>query len=171
MFKKLNPSTVLTALILLPVLVQGQNKIGYVASDRIRAEYDEFKEAATQLQLEYEKVQFELNEKMKELDSLKQTFESQRLMSSSEWRTEQEQAIADLERRIQSFQLQKVGPEGELYKRQTQLELGLHSNIIKAVENVAIDGKYDFIFDSSISLLYGKPTFDVTDDVLHELRK
>ena len=36
---------------------------------------------------------------------------------------------------------------------------------------VAISNKYDFIFDGSVSLLYGKPTYDVTDDVLYELRK
>ena len=30
-----------------------QNKIGFVQSDRIRAEYEEFKDAEAQLQLEY----------------------------------------------------------------------------------------------------------------------
>ena len=45
------------------------------------------------------------------------------------------------------------------------------TQIKKAVDNVAISNGFDFIFDGSVSLLYGKPTFDVTDDVLHELRK
>jgi Skp family chaperone for outer membrane proteins len=40
-----------------------------------------------------------------------------------------------------------------------------------AVDNVAITKGYDFIFDGSVALLYGKPTFDLTDDVLFELRK
>jgi len=31
--------------------------------------------------------------------------------------------------------------------------------------------KIDFIIDGSTSLLYGNPTYDLTDDVLFELRK
>ena len=106
-----------------------------------------------------------------QLDSLKETYETQRLMSSPEWRREKEQDISDSERRIQEFQAKKVGPEGELYQKQTKMEFELLSKVKKAVDNVAISNKYDFIFDGSVSLLYGKPTYDVTDDVLYELRK
>ena len=50
--------------ILLFVLINsysfGQIKIGYVLSERIRTEYEEFKEAEAQLQVELKKVQSEL---------------------------------------------------------------------------------------------------------------
>ena len=39
----------------------GQIKIGYVLSERIRTEYEEFKEAEAQLQIELKKVQSELD--------------------------------------------------------------------------------------------------------------
>jgi Skp family chaperone for outer membrane proteins len=70
-FKKINPSIVLTALILLPVFIKGEVKVGFVQSDRIRMEYEDFKEAETQLQLEFQKVQFEYQEMLSQLDSLK----------------------------------------------------------------------------------------------------
>ena len=149
----------------------GQLKVGYVASDRIRLEYEEFKESESQLQLDFQKIQFEYQEKLKELDSLKQGFEDKRLMGSSEWKRGEEQKIKDKEMAIQNYQAQKVGPEGELVKKQSQMEYELLSKVKKAVDNVAIEIGYDFIFDGSISLLYGKPTHDLTDDVLHELRK
>ena len=38
-----------------------QNKIGFVQSDRIRAEYEEFKDAEAQLQLEYRQVNMIFN--------------------------------------------------------------------------------------------------------------
>ena len=154
-----------------PMILLGQLKVGYVASDRIRMEYEEFKESESQLQLDFQKIQFEYQEMLKELDSLKQAFETQRLMSSPEWRREKEQNIKDKEMAIQNFQAKKVGPEGELVKKQSQMEYELLSKVKKAVDNVAIEKGYDFIFDGSISLLYGKPTHDLTDDVLHELRK
>ena len=161
----------LISIVFFPMLLFGQLKVGYVASDRIRMEYEEFKESESQLQLDFQKIQFEYQEMLKELDSLKQAFDTQRLMSSPEWRREKEQNIKDKEMAIQNFQAKKVGPEGDLVKKQSQMEYELLSKVKKAVDNVAIEKGYDFIFDGSISLLYGKPTHDLTDDVLHELRK
>ena len=161
----------LIVLMTFPMLIFGQLKIGYVASDRIRAEYEEFREAESQLQLDYRKVQEEYQVLLVELDSLKQAYEAQKLMSSPDWRTEKENEIAAKEQYLQQFQNNKVGPEGELYRKQAQMEYDLLSKVKTAVDNVAISKGYDFIFDGSVSLLYGKPTHDLTDDVLFELNK
>ena len=161
----------LTVFVMLPMLLSGQNKIGYIASERVRAEFEEFKEAETQLQLEFRKVQEEYQVMLTELDELKQAYETQRLMSSPDWRKEKETEISNKEQSLQQYQAQKVGPEGELYRKQSQMEYELLSKVKTAVDNVAISKGYDFIFDGSVSLLYGKPTYDLTDDVLFELRK
>ncbi len=161
----------LVVIVMLPMFLSGQVKIGYIASDRVRTEFEEFQEAETQLQLEFRKVQEEYQVMLVELDSLKQAYETQRLMSSPEWRKEKETEIGTKEQRLQQFQAQKVGPEGELYQKQSQMEYELLSKVKTAVDNVAISKGYDFIFDGSVSLLYGKPTHDLTDDVLFELRK
>ena len=99
----------LISIVLFPMLLFGQLKVGYVASDRIRFEYEEFKESESQLQLDFQKIQFEYQEMVKELDSLKQAFDTQRLMSSPEWRREKEQNIKDKEMAIQNFQAKKLG--------------------------------------------------------------
>lgn len=161
----------LAVIVMLPMFLLGQVKIGYIASERVRAEFEEFKEAESQLQLEFRKVQEEYQVMIVELDSLKQAYETQRLMSSPEWRKEKEAEIGTKEQRLQQFQAQKVGPEGELYRKQSQMEYELLSKVKTAVDNVAISKGYDFIFDGSVSLLYGKPTYDLTDDVLFELKK
>ena len=59
--------------------VSAQLKIGYILSERIRTEFEEFKEAESQLQLEYRKVQFEFDQMVLKLDSLKQDYEIKRL--------------------------------------------------------------------------------------------
>jgi Skp family chaperone for outer membrane proteins len=161
----------LTVFMLLPMFLFGQVKIGYIASERVRAEFEEFKEAESQLQLEFRKVQAEYQSMLTELDSLTQAYETQRLMSSPEWRKEKEKEISTKEQRLQQYQAQKVGPEGELYQKQSQMEYKLLAKVKTAVDNVAISKGYDFVFDGSVSLLYGKPTHDLTDDVLFELRK
>lgn len=170
MIRKLITGMWLTGLFL-PALIWAQASFGFVQSDRIRAEYEEFKEAESQLQLEYRKVNIEYNKMVALLDSLKQTFDTQRLMSSPEWRKEKEQEITGLERTIQNYQVTMVGPEGELYRRQAQLEFDILSKVKRAVDKVAASKKVDFILDGSVAMLYGNPTFDLTDDVLFELRK
>lgn len=158
-------------LVLIPVLGTAQMKIGFVQSDRIRGEYEEFKDAESQLQLEYQKVQFEYQSMLVRLDSMNQSFETQRLMSSPEWRREKEQEIKDTERMIQNYQAQKIGPEGELYRRQAQLEFEILTKVKRAVDKVAASKEFDYIIDGSVALLYGNPAYDLTDDVLYELRR
>jgi Skp family chaperone for outer membrane proteins len=150
--------------------VSAQLKIGYILSERIRAEYEEFKEAESQLQLEYRKVQFEFDQRVKKLDSLKQDYEVKRLMSLDKGESIR-QEIEQTEKQIQTYQAEKVGPQGELMRKQAQMEYDILGKVKKAVDKVAIDGGYDFIIDASVGLLYYKPKFDLTDDVLHELRK
>ena len=160
-----------TLLICLATIVSGQNhKIGYVLSERIRSEYEEFKEAESQLQLEYRKVQFEFDQRVKKLDSLKQDYEVKRLMSLDKGESIK-QEIEQTEKQIQTYQAEKVGPQGELMRKQAQMEYDILGKVKKAVDKVAINGGYDYIIDASVGLLYYKPKYDLTDDVLHELRK
>ena len=164
-------TTAIFAVQIISSILFAQNKIGFVQSDRIRSEYEEFKDAEAQLQLEYRQVNMRYNSMIVELDSIKQSFETQRLMSSHEWRKEKEAEIASREQTIQKFQVTMVGPEGELYRRQAQLEFDILSKVKRAVDKIAAAKKIDFIIDGSTSLLYGNPTYDLTDDVLLELRK
>ena len=150
--------------------VSAQLKIGYILSERIRGEYEEFKEAESQLQLEYRKVQFEFDQRVKKLDSLKQDYEVKRLMSLDKGESIR-QEIEKTEKQIQTYQAEKVGPQGELMRKQAQMEYDILGKVKKGVDKVAIDGGYDFIIDASVGLLYYKPKYDLTDDVLHELRK
>ena len=150
-------------------VVSAQLKIGYILSERIRTEYEEFKEAESQLQLEYRKVQFEFDQMVVKMDSLKQDYEIKRLMALDKGESIR-QELEQMERSIQNYQAEKIGPQGELMKKQAQMEYEILGKVKKAVDKVAIDGGYDYIIDASVGLLYFKSKYDMTDDVLHELR-
>ena len=147
----------------------GQLKIGYILSERIRTEFEEFKEAESQLQLEYRKVQFEFDQMVLKLDSLKQDYEVKRLMALDKGESIK-QEMEQMERSIQNYQAEKIGPQGELMRKQAQMEYEILGKVKKAVDKVAIDGAFDYIIDASVGLLYFKSEYDRTDDVLHELR-
>tara|TARA_Y100001968_G_scaffold333922_1_gene401144 strand:- start:5447 stop:5974 length:528 start_codon:yes stop_codon:yes gene_type:complete len=146
-----------------------QLKIGYVLSERIRTEFEEFKEAESQLQLEYGKVQTEFDKMVLKMDSLKQDYEVKRLMALDKGESIKQELI-QMEQAIQRYQAEKVGPQGELMRKQAQMEYEILGKVKKAVDKVAIDGGYDYIIDASVGLLYFKPKYDMTDDVLHQLR-
>jgi len=155
-------------LLLLTSSANAQLKIGYILSERIRTEYEEFKEAESQLQLEYRKVQFEFDQMVLKMDSLKQEYEVKRLMALDKGESIKKE-IEQMEKQAQTFQADKIGPQGELMRKQAQLEYDILGKVKKAVDKVAIDGAYDYIIDASVGLLYFKPKYDLTDDVLHEL--
>ena len=161
--------TVLFYFILFLTPITAQLKIGYILSERIRTEFEDFKEAESQLQLEYKKVQTEFDKMVLKMDSLKQDYEVKRLMSLDKGESIK-QELVQMEKSIQTYQAEKIGPQGELMRKQAQMEYEILGKVKKAVDKVAIDGGYDYIIDASVGLLYFKPKYDMTDDVLHELR-
>tara|TARA_A100000164_G_scaffold340434_1_gene336333 strand:- start:178 stop:657 length:480 start_codon:yes stop_codon:yes gene_type:complete len=147
----------------------GQLKIGYIQSERIRTEYEDFTEAESQLQMEYQKVQVEYEKMIMQLDSLNKDYEVKRLMALDKGESIKQQ-IMQMERSIQTYQAEKVGPQGELMKKSAQMEYEILGKVKDAVRKVAIDKGFDYIIDAQMGLLYVKPQYDMTDDVLHELR-
>ena len=111
--------------------LSAQLKIGYILSERIRGEYEEFKEAESQLQLEYRKVQFEFDQRVKKLDSLKQDYEVKRLMSLDKGESIKKE-IEQTEKQIQTYQAEKVGPQGELMRKQAQMEYDILGKVKKS---------------------------------------
>ena len=146
-----------------------QLKIGYIQSERIRTEYEEFTDAESQLQMEYQKVQVEYEKMILQLDSLNKDYEVKRLMALDKGESIKQQII-QMERSIQTYQAEKVGPQGELMKKSAQMEYEILGKVREAVRKVAINKGFDYIMDAQMGLLYVKPQYDMTDDVLHELR-
>ena len=150
--------------------LSAQLKIGYILSERIRSEYEEFKEAESQLQLEYRKVQFEFDQRVKKLDSLKQDYEVKRLMALDKGESIKKE-MEQLESQGRKFQQEQFDPQnGQLMRKQAQMEFQILGKVKEAVQKVAIDNAFDYVMDASIGLLYVKPKYDITDEVLHELR-
>ena len=148
----------------------GQIKIGYVLSERIRTEYEEFKEAEAQLQIELKKVQSELEKISLKLDSLNQDYEVKRLMALDKGESIKKE-MEQLELQGRKFQQEQFDPQnGQLMRKQAQMEFQILGKVKEAVQKVAIDNGFDYVMDASIGLLYVKPKYDITDEVLHELR-
>ena len=147
-------------------------KIGYVDSNEIMNNFDEVRQVQANLEKEQRRLESEFNELVFGLDSLKQDYDRQRLLMSDTRRNEKENEIANKEKSVQKFQLDKFGPEGEIYRIQNELLKPVLAKIDAAIQKVGSERGYDFILDAmSGALLYALDSHNLTEDVMDELAK
>ncbi|HET9131185.1 MAG TPA: OmpH family outer membrane protein, partial [Terriglobia bacterium] len=70
------------------------------------------------------------------------------------------------------FRTQKFGQNGELFAKQNELMKPVQDRVFKAIQDVAQEEGYDYVFDKSgeILLMYANPKYDITDKVLEKLK-
>ena len=147
-------------------------KIGYVDSNEIMNNFEEVRQVQVDLEKEQRRLENDLNDFVSRLDSLKQDYDRQRLLMSETRRKEKETEIKNTETSIQKFQLEKFGPEGEIYRKQNQLLKPVLAKIDNAIQKVGSERGYDFILDAmSGALLYALDSHNLTEDVMDELAK
>lgn len=149
-----------------------QVKIAYVNSDRIMQEFEEAKEAQQKLDAEAQKLQEQYGTMTTQLDSMQQDYQRQQFVMSEERRKQKQSEIQQLQQRIQQFQMQNVGPQGQIYAKQEQILGPVLKKINAAIKKVAVNNGYDFVLDSvNGNLLYAEEKYNITADVLYELRR
>ncbi len=167
---KITKYTILT--LALASLAFADVKIGYVDSNEIMNNFDEVRQVQADLEKEQRRLESEFNELVYSLDSLKQDFDRQRLLMSDTRRNEKENEILNKEKSVQKFQLDKFGPEGEIYRIQNELLKPVLAKIDAAIQKVGSERGYDFILDAmSGALLYALDSHNLTEDVMDELAK
>ena len=147
-------------------------KIGYVDSNEIMNNFEEVRQVQVDLEKEQRRLEGDFNNLVGRLDSLKQDYERQRLLMSETRRKEKKNEITNMEQSIQKFQLDKFGPEGEIYRKQNQLLKPVLGKIDAAIQQVGSDRGYDYILDAmSGALLYALDSHNLTEAVMDELSK
>lgn len=168
----MNKATIrLILLLALSVAAFGQ-KFGYINSEYILAQSEEFLEAQNKLEVEGRKLEKQYYDMAGTLDSLQQDYERQKFLMTETNRAAKENEMRRLAENIQRFQVEKLGPQGEFYQKQQALADPVLQKINAAIKQVGEDGGYDFIFDTMAgNILYAKDSYDLTEKVIQELQK
>ena len=152
--------------------VLAEIKKGYVDSKEIMNNFEEVRQVQVNLEKEQRRLEGDFNNLVSRIESLKQDYERQRLLMSETRRNEKENEITNMEKSIQKFQLDKFGPEGDIYKKQNQLLKPVLGKIDAAIQQVGSDRGYDYILDAmSGALLYALDSHNLTEAVMDELSK
>jgi outer membrane protein len=147
-------------------------KFAFVQSQRVLAEYQEYIDVQNRLGGIRNGYEAEYQQMVKEYNDMIGEIESQSLLLSPEKKQEKMRQAQDKALAIEKYKYDKLGPEGEFYKKNLEFTKPIIDKINKLIAKIGEDEGYDFIFDaSSGALLHAMPKYDITDQILEELNK
>ncbi|RPI18160.1 MAG: OmpH family outer membrane protein [Ignavibacteriae bacterium] len=148
-----------------------QAKIGYVDSKVILEKLQDAADAQKNLDNLVQLWKTEVQHLTDSLAAIKDDYEKKKLILTDNVKKQREEGIETLERKISDYKLSKFGENGEYFVKQTELMKPVQDKVFKAIQDVAKEGGYDFVFDrsSEIILLYMNDKYDLTSKVIKRL--
>lgn len=171
--KRLNLLFVVLAASLMLASTSFAQKIGYINSQQILAEFEEAKTAQKtldDLNKEWESQGMEMQQKLQEIG---EQLEQQSLLLSEERKREKQQEMQQLYQQLQQFQQETWGPSGKLAQEEQKVMKPIIDKINEAIKKVGEEEDYDYIFDTvSANIVYASPSqTDLTQQVLDVLER
>lgn len=144
-----------------------QTKVGYIDSKKIIEGMQETQDAKTRLNNLVSEWQTELQTLQDSLKAMKADYENKKLILTDQLKQQIEQEITNLNTQIEQFKVDKFGEGGEYFQRQVEFMRPVHDKIFSAIQQVARDEDFDYVFDrsSEILLLYVNERYDITAKV------
>lgn len=105
------------------------------------------------------------------IDKLYKDYQAEKVLLTEEMKLRKEEEIVTKEKEAKELQKKYFGKEGDLYKKRQELVKPLQDDVFNAIKDLAVEGNYDAIFDTSggVSMLYTNPKYDRSDEVLQKL--
>ena len=146
-------------------------KIAYIDMEYILEKVPDYAEALNQLELKAQKWKQEIETKRTELTTLKENLKTERILLTKELIEEREEEIAYFEKEFLDYQEKKFGPRGDLIVQKSVLVKPIQDQIFTIVQDVAVQKKYDFVFDraSDLTMLFADKKYDISDLVVKKL--
>ena len=162
---------VLTVLLILTSAMAIAQKYAFVDSEYIRKNIPAFTSAQDQLDKLSKQWEKEVADGYAVVEQMYKSYQSESVLLSQEMKTKREETIVAKEKEMKELQNKYFGMEGDLFKKREELVKPIQDEILKAIKEIAVDGSYAVIFDTSTggNILFANPKFDISDQVLGKL--
>ena len=145
-----------------------QNKFGYIDSQELLMLMPERKTAESEVQSFAKSLESQLAAMTAEYQESVQDYQSNEASYTDLIKQDKIAEITELEQRIQAFQ---QNAQQSLQKKEQELLEPILSKARSAIEEVAIEGNFTYIFDKSVgSILYAKESENVLSLVKKKLK-
>lgn len=148
-------------------------RIGYIDTEYILQNVPEYQEATAQLEAKTVQWKTEIDQRLAQLEQKKTQLNNERILLTKELYDERLEDIAFEEKEILDYQQNRFGPNGDLIIQKQQLIKPIQDQIFAAVQEIADNRQYDFIFDKSadVVMLYSAERFDISELVLRSITR
>ena len=159
-------------ILIISIVAFAEMKFAYINSDKVLAEYSEAKKAKEELAKWNKDQEGKAIQMEQGIKKLEEEFKNMSVMISEEKKNEKMQEGQKKLMEYQQFKEQVWGQTGEFYKKNQTLMQPIIDKINEVIKSVSEKGKYDYVFDANTgTLLFAKPEYEITDEVLKVLNK
>ncbi len=148
-------------------------RIGYIDMNYILENVPDYIEAKNQLELKAQKWKQEIEAKKNEIAKLKEDLAKERVLLTKQLIEEKEEEITYQEQELAGIQLKRFGPEGDYFVQKTLLVKPVQDQVFTAIQDIAEQKKYDFIFDKSsdLTMIFSAKRFDISEQVIRTIAR
>ena len=148
-------------------------RIGYIDTEYILENVPEYTEATKQLESKVQKWKTEIEGRLNTVKQKREALNNEKALLTKELIEEREEDILFEEKEILDYQQKRFGPNGDLMIQKKQLMQPVQDQIFQAVQDIATNKKYDFVFDKSadVVMLYSAERFDISDLVIRTITR
>lgn len=149
-----------------------QMRIGHVNSNAIMKQLPDAQDAQKQLDALTAQWQDDLNKMQSDWKRKFDDYDKRKLIMTEQRRSDAERELRELDQRIVDFRNQKFGQNGELFTKQNDLMKPVQDRVFRAIQDVAKEDGYDYVFDRSgeILLMFANEKYDLTQKVMDKLK-
>tara|TARA_A200000113_G_scaffold154257_1_gene139041 strand:+ start:811 stop:1392 length:582 start_codon:yes stop_codon:yes gene_type:complete len=150
---------------------QKSTRIGYIDMKTILGNIDEYKIAQKLIDERIKSWQNEIELKKLQLKKYQDELNLEKVLLTPELIEDRNDEISDFAKSIVSLQERRFGLNGDLVKQRLRLIKPIQDQVLTAVREIAVERKYDFIFDrsSELIMLYSVKNYDISDLVLRKI--
>ena len=149
-------------------------KLGYIDSEVLREKLPDFRAAQIQLERLHQQYESEATERKNKLDKLEEDFHKQELLISEVRRAELKAQLDEQKKQLQDFTQKTFGADGELMKKNVELSGPIFEKINAAIQELAKEDGYDFIFDvasANSAIVFAQERYDLTEKLLNRMKE
>lgn len=160
----------LLALLALIPSVSAQ-KYAVVNTDYVLKNIPDYSAAQKRLDRYVEDWTHELSEKQAEIDAMRASYEQESYLLPDNLKKRRQEELKAKEKELRDLQQQRFAAGGDLDKRRAELLRPVQDRVYSAIERIANEKNYAFVFDKagSATVLFASKKYDISDEVLELL--
>ena len=146
-------------------------RIAYIDFNKIIEEIGDYKEATKNLEIKAENWNRDIEIKKMQLKSMENQLNAEKFLLTSELIKDREDELDIYRNEIFTLQNKYFGINGNYINQKNKLIKPIQDRVLSIIREIAIEKKFDFVFDrsSELIMLYSQKNYDISELVLRKI--